>query len=141
MGKERAREITAEVRDREILPALAFVRETLDRNGGTLRLALLSDLWTEHTGRDEGFYLRLALRRCRARRRRAGLLGRGFRGGAGGVAGARFGRPNAKNARGRKPYGSPKKGARRGGPDAPGKPPPNRTPSPPILWRILARRT
>lgn len=69
MGKEKVREVVSEMREREVQPALAFVRNTLDRNGGVLRLELLSDLWTEHTGRDEGFYLRLALRRLGCRQR------------------------------------------------------------------------
>jgi hypothetical protein len=69
MGKEKVREIVAEMREREVQPALAFVRNTLDRIG-TIRLGLLSNLWKEEGG--DGFYLRLALRRlgCRARRHR-----------------------------------------------------------------------
>ena len=69
MGKEKVREIVAEMREREVQPALSFVRDTLDRLG-TVRLGLLSDMWREEGG--EGFYLRLALRRlgCRARRHR-----------------------------------------------------------------------
>ncbi|HEV2093598.1 MAG TPA: hypothetical protein VGR18_10580 [Rubrobacter sp.] len=67
MGKERVRKITARMREREIRPALAFVKKTLEPLPW-MRLGLLAALWREEGG--DAFYLRLAMRRlgCRWRR-------------------------------------------------------------------------